>query len=203
MASLTRWTWVWVNSGSWWWTGRPGVLWFMGSQRVRHDWATDLNWSSRNKYPHVLMVLFILSYLNSLILTALGRFRAVYQVSFYVWMGVSIQTPRMLSGTWPFGWCHFLPSVTTHRRAEQDSHISVPWYKILCCCCCYSVIKSCPTLYDPMDCSKPGLLPVLHYLLEFAQTHVHWVRDAIQPSHLLLPSSFSALNLSQHQGLFQ
>ena len=45
MASLTRWMWVSVNSGSWWWTGRPGVLWFMGSQRVGHDWATDLIWS--------------------------------------------------------------------------------------------------------------------------------------------------------------
>ena len=43
MASLTQWTWVWVNSGSWWWTGRPGVLRFMGSQRVGHDWATELN----------------------------------------------------------------------------------------------------------------------------------------------------------------
>ena len=43
MASLTRWTWVWVSSGSWWWTGRPGVLWFMGSQRVGHDWVTELN----------------------------------------------------------------------------------------------------------------------------------------------------------------
>ena len=42
MASLTRWTWVWVNSGSWWWTGRPGVLQFIGSQRVRHDWTTEL-----------------------------------------------------------------------------------------------------------------------------------------------------------------
>ena len=42
MASLTRWTWVWVDSGSWWWTGRPGVLRFMGSQRVRHDWATEM-----------------------------------------------------------------------------------------------------------------------------------------------------------------
>jgi len=42
MASLTRWTWVWVNSGNWWWTGRPGVLWFMGSQRVGYDWATEL-----------------------------------------------------------------------------------------------------------------------------------------------------------------
>ena len=45
MASLTRWTWVWVNSRSWWWTGRPGVLWFMRSQRVGHDWATKLNWT--------------------------------------------------------------------------------------------------------------------------------------------------------------
>ena len=44
MASSTQWTWVWVNSGSWWWTGRPGVLWFMGSQRVRHDWETERNW---------------------------------------------------------------------------------------------------------------------------------------------------------------
>ena len=44
MASPTWWTWVWVNSGSWWWTGRPGVLQFMGSQRVRHDWVTELNW---------------------------------------------------------------------------------------------------------------------------------------------------------------
>ena len=45
MASPTQWTWVWVNSGSWWWTGRPGVLQSVGSQRVGHDWATELNWS--------------------------------------------------------------------------------------------------------------------------------------------------------------
>ena len=45
MASLTRWPWVWVNSGSWWWTGRPGVLWFMGSQRVGHNWVNELNWT--------------------------------------------------------------------------------------------------------------------------------------------------------------
>ena len=46
MASLTWWTWVSVNSRSWWWTGRPGMLRFMGSQRVGHDWATELNWRS-------------------------------------------------------------------------------------------------------------------------------------------------------------
>ena len=42
---LTQWTWVWVNSRNWWWTGRPGVLPSMGLQRVRHDWATELNWN--------------------------------------------------------------------------------------------------------------------------------------------------------------
>ena len=46
MASPTWWTWVWVSSGSWWWTGRPGVLWFTASQRVGHDWATEMNWTN-------------------------------------------------------------------------------------------------------------------------------------------------------------
>ena len=46
MASLTRWTWVWVNPGRWWWTGRPGFPRFMGSQRVAHDWVTELNWET-------------------------------------------------------------------------------------------------------------------------------------------------------------
>ena len=49
MASTTQWTSVWVNSGSWWWTGRPGVLQSIGSQSVRHDWTTELNW---NEQPH-------------------------------------------------------------------------------------------------------------------------------------------------------
>ena len=53
MESLTRWMWVWVNSGSWWWTGRPGVLQFMGSQRVGHDWATELNWTELKVHLNV------------------------------------------------------------------------------------------------------------------------------------------------------
>ena len=52
MASPTRWTWVWVNSGSWWWMGRPGVLWFMGLQRVGHDWVTELNWTDHIFFIH-------------------------------------------------------------------------------------------------------------------------------------------------------
>ena len=65
-----------------------------------------------------------------------------------------------------------------------------------------SVAQSCPTLCDPMDHSTPGL-PVHHQLLEFTQTHVHQVGDAIQPSHPLSSPSPPALNLSQHQGLFK
>ena len=49
-ASLTRWAWVWVNSRSWWWTGRPGMLQVMGSWGVRHDWATELNWTEWEVY---------------------------------------------------------------------------------------------------------------------------------------------------------
>ena len=56
MASLTWWTWVWVNSVSWWWTGRPGVLRFMGSQRVGHDWATELNW---DRAFHLVVLYYI------------------------------------------------------------------------------------------------------------------------------------------------
>jgi len=70
------------------------------------------------------------------------------------------------------------------------------------CCCCCSVAQSCPTLCGPMDCSTPGS-SALHYLLEFAQIHVHWVSDTIQLSHSLLPPSPFAFNLSQHQGVFQ
>ena len=65
-----------------------------------------------------------------------------------------------------------------------------------------SVTQSCLTLCDPMNCSTPDL-PVHHHLLEFTQTHVHWVGDAIQPSHPLSSCSPPALNLSQHQRLFK
>ena len=53
MASLTPWTWIWVNSGTWWWTGRPGVLRFMGLQIVGHDWVTELNWTELSMHVEV------------------------------------------------------------------------------------------------------------------------------------------------------
>ena len=68
--------------------------------------------------------------------------------------------------------------------------------------CCCSVAKLCPTLCDPVDCCTPGF-PVLNYLPELAQIHVHWVGDAIQSSHPLSSPSPPAFNLSQRQCLFQ
>ena len=67
---------------------------------------------------------------------------------------------------------------------------------------CYSITQSCSIFWEPIDCSTPGF-PVLHYLLKFAQTYVHWVDDAIQSSRPLSSPSPLAFNLSQHQGLFQ
>ena len=65
-----------------------------------------------------------------------------------------------------------------------------------------SVAQLCPTICDPMNCSRPGL-PIHHQLSESTQTHVHWVSDTIQPSHPLSSPSPPAFNLSQHQGLFK
>ena len=68
-------------------------------------------------------------------------------------------------------------------------------YLFICCCC--SVAKSCQTLCDPMDCRMPAF-PVLHYLPEFAEIHVHWIGDAIQPSHPLPASSPFAKDEGKH-----
>ena len=73
---------------------------------------------------------------------------------------------------------------------------------LLMCCCFCSLTQFSPTICDSMDCSTPRC-PVLHHLLELAQTYVHWVCNVIQPSCPLSTPSPLALNLSQHQGLFQ
>ena len=76
---------------------------------------------------------------------------------------------------------------------------------MLSCCCCFSVTKLCPTFCPhswPHELQHTRL-PYPHYLPEFARTHIQWVNDAIQPSHPLLPPYLPALNLSQHQGVFQ
>ena len=85
------------------------------------------------------------------------------------------------------------------KRLRRGGRNTQKKYTIRSHCC--SDTQSCLTIWDPMDCSTPGFL-VIHHLLELAQTHVHWVGDAVQPSHPLLPPS-PPFNVSQHQGLFQ
>ena len=80
LPSLTRWTLVWVNSGSWWWTGRPGVLRFMGSQRVRHDWATELNWTE-----YSIMYMYHNFFLHSSVDAHLGCFHVLAIVIVLQW----------------------------------------------------------------------------------------------------------------------
>ena len=98
MASLTRWMWIWVNSGSWWWTGRPGVLWFIKSQRVGHDWATELNWTEfdldiQGTLKNLLQFSFFVASFSVLVLGWLWPHRMsleVYlplQISGRVWVG--------------------------------------------------------------------------------------------------------------------
>ena len=94
---------------------------------------------------------------------------------------------------------HYKPLHYRFLKGQHHTYYICICDKMYCCC---SVAHSCPTLCNPMDCSMPGF-PVIHYLPEFAQTHVHWVDDAIKPSHSLSPPSPPALNLSQYQGLFQ
>ena len=88
---------------------------------------------------------------------------------------------------------------TKKGQKKLDNHDGSTSRMLECCCC--SVTQSCPTLCEPMDCSIPDF-PVLHYLLKFAQTQVHWLDD-VQPSHPRSTPSPHALNLSQHQGVFQ
>ena len=96
----------------------------------------------------------------------------------------------------------------TQGVPRQPTHQHTPPPRATCWDSCQDtpdvivVTKSCPTLCNPMDCSTPDL-PVFHYLPESAQTHVHWVSDAIQPSHPLALPAPPAFNLSQVQGFFQ
>ena len=93
-------------------------------------------------------------------------------------------------------------SLMSPALAGEFLTTSTTWEVLLYRCCCCSVAQLYPTLCHPTDCSTPGF-HVLHHLPEFVQTHVHWVGDAIQPSHLLSSPSPPAFNLSQNQGLFQ
>ena len=112
-------------------------------------------------------------------------------------------TELLLNIIWQLGWERFAGRVDTCIcMAESLCCSSETTTTLLIGYQFSSVTQSCPTLCDPMDCSMPGL-PVHHQLPEFTQTHVHWVGDAIQPSHPLSSPSPPTFNLSQHEAVFK
>ena len=120
MASLTRWTWVWVNSGSWWWTGRSGMLWFMGSQRAGHDWATELNWTEL---------------IHDMLFKGNFNYIVICKV-----MLLLLSHPVMSDPLWPHGLQHTSPSCPSPSPGVCPSSCSLRWW-------CHPAISSSDTLF--------------------------------------------------------
>ena len=100
MASPTQWIWVWVSSGSWWWTGRPGVLQSMGLQRVGQDWATELNWTELHPMLHQS---FLIYEMTSWSFPAVGEFK-VKLIHMFVCKSVCVWTFSGQWGTYSGAW---------------------------------------------------------------------------------------------------
>ena len=133
MASLTLWTWVWVKSGSWWWTGRPGVLWFMGSQRVGHKWVTELKHTCTHTHTghipwkatpsevfclHFLMqkdlrVYVAITRIWSLVLNRLFRYSLILSISFTN----RFFSSKVSSTVWPWA------TLVCQRKQTKFSHV--------------------------------------------------------------------------------
>ena len=167
MASVTRWTWVWVGSRSWWWTGRPGVLQSMGSQRFRHDWATGLNWTMcflTFVFQSPIMKRTSFGGVSSRMSWSSRRSHCLmhfYMISLFLSPRQAVEVVRTDIDQFPW----LIYGNTVSVMLLQFS----------------SVAQLCLTLCHTVDYSMAGL-PVHHQLLEPTQTHVHWVGDAIQPS---------------------
>ena len=145
----------------WWWTGRPGVLQFMGSQRVKHDWVTELNWTECIQDGKTENFSYSIS--PSLL---------PVQSSFLPHFLLSFQQSCVLSSP-----THCLPPILLYTlySFRHWPFFLILFFPFSCCC---SVIQWCMTLCNSMDCSIPGF-PVLYYLPKFPETPVHWVDDAI------------------------
>ena len=169
------------------WTEEPDRLQSMGSQRVGHDWATSL--TSLTCVTESLDCAAAINIVNQLYFNKKMNFKNHFNNS----------PPHTLENK---GICILLefPRACAYYSLLVFE-LKYSWFA-LSQVSVSSISQSCSTLCDPKACSTPGL-PVHRQLSELTQTHVHWVGDAIQPSHPLSSPSPPAFNLSQHQGLFK
>ena len=142
MASLTQWTWVWVNSRSWWWTGRPGVLQFMGLQRVGHDWATELNWMFAS-----VLILLIFTIINANTLTE----RKLHPQP-NMWIFISTHSEHILLLLFN----HWVVSNSLWSHRLQHARLCWHSYVLAAAAANSKSLQLCPTLCDPIDGSPPG-----------------------------------------------
>ena len=135
IASPTRWTWVCIDFGSLWWTGRPGVWWFMESQRVWHDWVTELNWTNWTRKwtkKHVFLV------------AKENKYQGVdppKDVQTFYTLDLKFTLTEI-----------FLQLRWAYLGLAENCKLSFATMK----CMCAHLLQSCPTLWDPMDCNPPG-----------------------------------------------
>ena len=177
MASPTQWTWFWVNSGRWWWTGRPDVLQFMGllSRTWLSAW-TELNWKKYfyKELIHTIMETVVSQDLQS----ELASWRTRRPNDLVLVKKLPDWRPRR-------------SQYSTQIWKQEKSSDPVQFI----CSIMSNSLQPHGLQYARLPCPSP--IPKL------TQTHVHWVGNAIQPSHPLSSPSPPAFNLSQHQGLFQ
>ena len=140
MASLTIWTWVWVNSGSWWWTGRPGMLWSMGWQRDGHDWVTELNCTELIRWTFVGKVMSLLfNMLSMLVIAFLSRSKHLWISWLHSPFAVILEPPKIKSATVST----VSPSIC-HEVMGPDAMIFVFWmfnFKPAFSLCSFTFIK--------------------------------------------------------------
>ena len=148
-------------------------------------WSSSFSLSPCNEHPG--LICFRMDWLDLLAVEGTLKSLDLYKFERLI-LQVNVLDYDSLRSFQPFRY------ISTYQLNRKKSSYK-KWYLIT------AVTQSCLTLTDPMDCSTPGF-PVHYQLPEFAQTHVHWISDAIQPSHPLLFPSPPIFNPSQHQGLF-
>ena len=231
MASLIQWTWVWANSRSCWWTGRPGVLWFMELQRVGHDWVTELNWTVVHQIPLSLgfprqeywwSEVKLLSHVWLFAIPWIEAYQTHLSLEFSrkeYWSGLPFPSPEdlpdsgikpefpALAGRFftaePLGKpkIGYTQTHTSHRWRRIKHTVTGKWIENGCL---LSVQFSRSVVSDFLwPHESQHARPPCPSPAPGVHPKPHCVDDAIQPSHPLSSPSLPALNLSQHQGLFK